>query len=64
VTDNELDGLCGFDGANATAARMVEVFLAGMLGARLGTPREMWLENANRHDLGGAAKFSAGRDSR
>jgi hypothetical protein len=62
LNDNDLDGLCRFDSTGATAQQMVEVYLAGVLGERLGSAREMWLENACRRDREEAAKLSAGLD--
>jgi hypothetical protein len=58
LKDNDLDGLCRFDSTGATARQMVEVYLAGVLGERLGSPREMWLENACRRDREEAARLS------
>jgi hypothetical protein len=60
LEDNDLDGLCRFDSTGATAVQMIEVYLAGVLGERLGSPREMWLENACRRDRQEAANLSAG----
>ena len=62
LKDNDLDGICRFDSTGATAEQMVEVYLAGVLGERLGSPREMWLEDACRRDREEAAKQSAGLD--
>jgi hypothetical protein len=62
LKDNDLDGLCRFDSTGATAQQMVEVYLAGVLGERLGSPRSIWLENACRQDREEAAKLSAGLD--